>query len=79
MVNGTDVTVTSGSAIVFASALTNGDIIEAVTFGTFQVANLNASNLSSGTVPTARLSGAYTGIKTSLGRITSFSTSTAKH
>ena len=71
MVNGTDVTVTSGSAIVFASAVTNGDIIEAVAFGTFAVANLNASNLSSGTVPTARLSGAYTGI-TSLGTITSF-------
>ena len=71
MVNGTDVTVTSGSSIVFASALTNGDIIEAVTFGTFSVANMNASNLSSGTVPTARLSGAYTGI-TSLGTITSF-------
>ena len=55
MVNGTDVTVTSGSSIVFASALTNGDIVEAVTFGTFSVANLNASNLTSGTVPIARL------------------------
>ena len=71
MVNGTDVTVTSGSSIVFASALTNGDIVEAVTYGTFSVANMNASNLSSGTVPSARLSGAYTGI-TSLGTITSF-------
>ena len=39
MVNGTDVTVTSGSAIVFASAVTNGDIIEAVAFGTFAVAS----------------------------------------
>ena len=62
MVNGTDVTVTSGSSIVFASALTNGDIVEAVTFGTFSVANLNASNLTSGTVPDARITGAYTGI-----------------
>ena len=62
MVNGTDVTVTSGSSIVFASALTNGDIVEAVTFGTFSVANLNASNLTSGTVPDARISGTYTGL-----------------
>ena len=54
MVNGTDVTVTSGSSIVFASALTNGDIVEAVTYGTFSVANMNASNLTSGTVPDAR-------------------------
>ncbi|MDA7523143.1 phage tail fiber protein [bacterium] len=71
MVNGTDVTVTSGSSIVFASALTNGDIVEAVTFGTFSVANLNASNLTSGTVPSARVSGAYTGI-TQTGTLTSF-------
>ncbi|ADD94603.1 hypothetical protein [uncultured phage MedDCM-OCT-S08-C233] len=62
MVNGTDVTVTSGSSIVFASAVTNGDIIEAVAFGTFSVANMNASNLTSGTVPDARITGAYTGI-----------------
>ena len=62
MVNGTDVTVTSGSSIVFASAVTNGDIIEAVAFGTFSVANMNASNLTSGTVPDARITGTYTGI-----------------
>ena len=62
MVNGTDVTVTSGSSVVFASALTNGDVVDIVTFGTFSVANMNASNLSSGTVPSARVSGAYTGI-----------------
>jgi hypothetical protein len=71
MVNGTDVTVTSGSSIVFASALTNGDIVEAVAFGTFSVASLNASNLTSGTVPSARVSGAYTGI-TQTGTLTSF-------
>ena len=62
MVNGTDVTVTSGSAIVFASAVTSGDIIEAIAFGTFAVANLNASSLSSGTVPDARITGTYTGL-----------------
>jgi len=73
MVNTTDVTVTSGSSIVFASALTNGDIVEAVTFGTFSVANLNASNLTSGTVPSARVSGAYTGI-TQVGTLTGLTT-----
>ena len=62
MVNGTDVTVTSGSSVVFASALTNGDVVDIVTFGTFNVANMNASNLTSGTVPDARITGTYTGI-----------------
>jgi hypothetical protein len=62
MVNGTDVTVTSGSSIVFASAATNGDVVEAVAFGTFSVASLNADNLDSGTVPDARITGDYTGL-----------------
>ena len=35
-INGTDVTITSGNSIVFASALTNGDIVDCVAFGTFQ-------------------------------------------
>ena len=55
MVNGTDVTVTSGNSIVFASGCDANDIIEAVAFGTFSVASLNASNLDSGTVDNARL------------------------
>ena len=55
MVNGVDVTVTSGNSLVFANALANGDIVEAVAFGTFSVASLNASNLDSGTVNNARL------------------------
>ena len=46
MVNGTDVTVTSGSSIVFASAVTNGDIIEAVAFGTFAVASLTNTTVT---------------------------------
>jgi len=62
MVNGTDVTVTSGDSVVFASALSSGDVVDIVTFGTFQVATLNASNLASGTVPVARVSGSYTSI-----------------
>ena len=54
MVNGTDVTVTSGDSIVFASALSNGDVVDIVTFGTFQVANivstgaLNSGSITSG-------------------------------
>ena len=54
MVNGTDVTVTSGTSIVFANALANGDIVDIVAFGTFDVAAINATNLNSGTIPDAR-------------------------
>jgi hypothetical protein len=54
-VNGTDVTVTSGTSIVFASALAAGDIVDCIAFGTFSVSSLNASNLTSGTIPIARI------------------------
>jgi len=57
-----DVTVTSGDTVTFASALANGDEVDIVGYGTFAVASLNADNLDSGTVPSARVSGAYTGI-----------------
>lgn len=53
-VNGTDVTVTSGNSIVFASALTNGDVVEAVAFGTFNVAAINTSSITAGTLPFVR-------------------------
>ena len=53
-VNGTDVTVSSGNSIVFASALTNGDVVEAVAFGTFNVAAINTSSITAGTLPFAR-------------------------
>jgi hypothetical protein len=55
MVNGTDVTVTSGTSVVFAESLTNGDVVDITTFGVFNITGMNASNLSSGTVPEARL------------------------
>ena len=55
-VNGTDVTVTSGDTVTFASALANGDVVDIVGFGTFNVAAINASNINSGTLPNARLS-----------------------
>ena len=54
MVNGTDVTITSGNSIVFASALTNGDVVDCVAFGTFSVAKIAASAITSGTLGAAR-------------------------
>ena len=54
MVNGSDVTVTSGTSIVFAQALSNGDTVDVIAFGTFQVANIAASAITSGTLGVAR-------------------------
>jgi hypothetical protein len=71
LLNGTDVTVTSGSSVVLATGATAGDIVDIVAYGTFSVASINANNLDSGTVPSARISGAYTGI-TQTGTLTSF-------
>jgi hypothetical protein len=71
LLNGTDVTVTSGSSIVLASGATTGDVVDIVAYGTFSVASLNADNLTSGTVPAGRITGAYTGI-TQTGTLTSF-------
>ena len=53
-VNGTDVTVTSGTSVVFANALSNGDTVDIVAFGTFNVAAINANNINAGTIPNAR-------------------------
>ena len=57
-----DVTVTSGDTVTFTEALASGDEVDIVAYGTFAVASLNADNLDSGTVPDARITGAYTGI-----------------
>ena len=54
LLNGTDVTVTSGSSVVLASGATAGDIIDIVGFGTFNVAAINAANINSGTLAVAR-------------------------
>ena len=55
LVNGTDVTVTSGTSVVLASGATAGDIIDIVGFGTFNVAAIAASSITSGTMSDARL------------------------
>jgi len=46
MVNGTDVTVTSGTSVVFASAIgTSGtDVVDIVAFGTFELANFSVGD-----------------------------------
>ena len=49
-----DITITSGSSVVFASALANGDVVDIVGFGTFNVASIAASSITSGILPTAR-------------------------
>ena len=54
LVNGTDVTVTSGSAVVLAGECQAGTIIDIVAYGTFNVAAINAANITSGVVATAR-------------------------
>ncbi len=55
LVNGTDVTVTSGNSVVLTSGAAAGDILDLVGFGTFNVAAINAANITSGTLGSARL------------------------
>ena len=55
LVNGSDVTVTSGTSVVLASGATAGDILDIVAYGTFNVAAINAANISSGTLNIARI------------------------
>ena len=43
---GVDVTATSGTSIVFASALANGDVVDIVAYGTFQLANISIKDLT---------------------------------
>ena len=54
LLNGTDVTVTSGTSVVLAVGATTGDIIDIVGFGTFNVAAINAANINTGTLAVAR-------------------------
>ena len=54
LVNGVDVTVTSGTSIVLSVGATAGDILDIVAYGTFNVASINAANITAGTLATAR-------------------------
>ena len=55
LVNGVDVTVTSGTQIVLASGATAGDSVDIIGYGTFDIANISASNITSGTLNNDRL------------------------
>ena len=50
-----DITITSGSSVVFASALADGDVVDVVAYGTFNVASIDASNITSGSLNIARI------------------------
>jgi hypothetical protein len=50
-----DITITSGTSVVFASALANADIVDIVAYGTFNVASVNAANIDAGTLNIARI------------------------
>lgn len=56
MVNGSDVTVTSGTSVVFATAIgTSGtDSVDIIAYGTFNVAAIDTSSITSGTLGYAR-------------------------
>ena len=53
-----DITITSGTSVVFASPLADGDVVDIVAYGTFNVAAIDASNITSGTLNTARIADA---------------------
>ena len=55
LVNGTDVTVTSGNSVVLATGATVGDTLDLVGFGTFNVASIAGTAINSGTINDARL------------------------
>jgi hypothetical protein len=50
-----DITISSGTSVVFATALADGDVVDVVAYGTFNVAAIDASNITSGTLNSARL------------------------
>ena len=55
LINGTDITVTSGSSVVLAVGASVGDRLSIVAYGTFNVASVAASAITSGTIAEARL------------------------
>ena len=55
LINGSDITITSGTSVVLAAAAAAGDILDLVGFGTFNVASIAATSITSGTMADARL------------------------
>ena len=53
--NPADYTASDGSSIVLASGAATSDILYVVAFGTFSLANINANDISTGTLNSARL------------------------
>ena len=43
---GTDVTASSGTSLVFASALTAADVVDIITYGTFELSNISIKDLT---------------------------------
>lgn len=58
-----DVNITSGTSVVLAAAAAAGDILDVVGYGTFNVAAIDASNISSGTINNDRLPSPVLSIK----------------
>ena len=52
--SGADITITSGTSVVLAVGASAGDILDVVAYGTFSVASIAATAITSGTIPTAR-------------------------
>jgi hypothetical protein len=73
-----DITITSGTSVVFASALADGDVVDIVAYGTFNVAAIDASNITSGSLNIARIAdGSITNAKLENDSITINGTPTA--
>ena len=53
--SGADITVTSGTSIVFGSALTSGDVVDVSAYVVFSVANVTTDVLTTGTLASDRL------------------------
>ena len=54
LINGTDVNVSTGNTVVLTAAAQAGDIIDIVGTGTFSVASIPATAITSGTLPVVR-------------------------
>ena len=53
--SGADITVTSGTSIVFGSALTSGEVVDVSAYVVFSVANVTTDVLTTGTLASDRL------------------------